>query len=117
MNDTQVIVQADKTVVKISGLSIKGLNTQELEDLLIQRIGSIVRIIGVTGSSLEMDVYGMNAKDILKDEAGIISAVSLAEGISASEVAQISYAKNITAVAYDQIPSGSDYACMKERWL
>lgn len=117
MSDSQIIVQADKTVVKITGLNIKGLNTTQLEDILTEKLVSMVRIIGVTGTSIEMDIYGLDDSCIIKDEIGIIKAVSLAEGITASEVAQISFAQKITEIDYSNIPPKLDNACMKERWL
>ena len=64
MNNNKVIVQVDKTVVKISGLDVKGLNIQELEIVLKENLKSVVRIIGVTGSSVEMDVYGIDEEDV-----------------------------------------------------
>lgn len=66
MDDSKVIVQVDKTVVKITGIDVKGLNIQELEALIKDKLKSVVRIIGVTGSSLEMDVYGIEEEDIFK---------------------------------------------------
>lgn len=117
MNDSQIIVQADKTVIKIHNLSVKGLNTRQLENILIDKLDSMVRVIGVTGSSLEMDVYGLDEEAILKDEAGFIQAISLAEGITASEVTAIAYAKKICDVDFDHIPSKEGHSCMKERWL
>ena len=66
MDDSKVIVQIDKTVVKITGIDVKGLNIQQLEALIKDRLKSVVRIIGVTGSSLEMDVYGVEEEDVLK---------------------------------------------------
>lgn len=117
LSDSQIIVQADKTVIKVSNLSIKGLNAQQLEHILINKIGSMVRIIGVTGSSIEMDVYGIDEIDILKDEEGLIKAISLADGITVDEVTKVSYAKKIRKVDFDNIPSKEGYACSVERWL
>ena len=59
MEDSKIIVQVDKTVVKITGIDVKGLNIQQLEEIIKDKLKSVVRIIGVTGSSLEMDVYGI----------------------------------------------------------
>jgi len=117
LNDSQIIVQADKTVVKINNLRIKGLNTRSLENILIDKLQRMVRIIGVTGSSIEMGVYGLDEEAILKDSEGFIKAVSLAEGITASEVTAIAYAKKICQVDFEHIPSKEGHACMKERWL
>ena len=72
MDDNKVIVQVDKTVVKITGIDVKGLNIQQLEALLKDKLKSVVRIIGVTGSSLEMDVYGIEEEAVLKEGNGCI---------------------------------------------
>ncbi|MGI6586165.1 MAG: hypothetical protein ACOX3L_09575 [Lutisporaceae bacterium] len=48
MNQEYIIAYADKTVLKISGLRIKGLNTKKLEQILKEKLYTLVRIIGVT---------------------------------------------------------------------
>ena len=116
-DDNKVIVQVDKTVVKITGVDVKGLNIQELEVLLKDKLKSMVRIIGVTGSSLEMDVYGIEEEDVLKEENGIIKAVALADGITLTDLAQISSVNKIKTVDINDGPSYSEGQCMKERWL
>ena len=110
-----VIVHADKTVLKIRGLKVKGLDAQALEQTLSNCLQSAVRVIGVTGSSIDMDVYGMEEQSILKDEAGIIRAISLTEGITASEVTQIACAKKSISVNFDEIPKRLA-GCAAERW-
>ena len=55
MDDCKVIVQVDKTVVKVTGITVKGLNIQQLEALLQEKLVSVVRVIGVTGSSIDME--------------------------------------------------------------
>ncbi len=57
MSQEYIIAYADKSVLKISGLSVKGMSTTEVEKLLQDKLQAIVRIIGVTGESIEMDVY------------------------------------------------------------
>ena len=116
-DDNKVIVQVDKTVVKITGVDVKGLNIQELESLLKDKLKSMVRIIGVTGSSLEMDVYGIEEEDVLKEENGIIKAVALADGITLTDLAQISSVNKLKTVDINDVPSYSEGQCMKERWL
>ena len=116
-DDNKVIVQVDKTVVKITGVDVKGLNIQELEALLKDKLKSMVRIIGVTGSSLEMDVYGIEEEDVLKEENGIIKAVALADGITLTDLAQISSVNKIKTVDINDVPLYSEGQCMKERWL
>lgn len=117
MDDNKVIVQVDKTVVKITGIDVKGLNIQQLEALLKDRLKSVVRIIGVTGSSLEMDVYGIEEEDVLKEENGLIKAVSLADGITLTDLAQISSVNKIKTVDIKDVPEYSEGQCLKERWL
>lgn len=116
MEDNKIIVQVDKTVIKIEGLSIKGLNLQEVERIISNKLNSLVRIIGVTGKTIERDVYGIEEEDILKDERGIIKAVSLAEGITLSDLAQISRVKKIKSFDIDHIPEHNG-GCRGERWL
>ena len=117
MDDSKVIVQVDKTVVKITGIDVKGLNIQQLEALIKDRLKSVVRIIGVTGSSLEMDVYGVEEEDVLKEGDGIIKAVALADGITLTDLAQISPVSKIKTVNIDDVPEYMEGQCMKERWL
>lgn len=115
--DTNIFVQVDKTVVKITGLSVKGLNIQQLEDLLQKKLKTMTRIIGVTGTSLEMDVYGVEEAEILRDADGLIRTVALAEGIRVSDVTQLSQVEKIHSVDYDHIPPYNPNHCQGERWL
>lgn len=117
MDDSRVIVQVDKTVVKITGIDVKGLNIQQLEALIKDKLKSVVRIIGVTGSSLEMDVYGVEEEDVLREGDGIIKAVALADGITLTDLAQISSVSKIKTVNIDDVPAYTEGQCMKERWL
>lgn len=114
---TYVIAYADKTVLKISGLQVKGLDTRSLEGLLTAKLNTIVRVIGVTGSSLDMDVYGIDPQQLLKDEEGIIAAISLSQGITATEVAEIAEAKKIVEVGYSELGGKAQAACARERWI
>ena len=117
MDDNKVIVQVDKTVIKITGLEIKGLNIQELEKILKDRLKSVVRVIGVTGSSVEMDIYGVEEADILQDGDGIIKAVAIAEGITITDVTKMMSVEKIKTVSADSLPEYHEGMCMKERWL
>ena len=110
-----VVAHADKTVLKIGGITVKGLNTRQLEELLTERLQSVVRVIGVTGESIDMDVYGLDESDILRKEDGIITAVSLAEGITLTDLSKIISAKKIVPVHYDEIPEKLR-GCGRERW-
>ena len=56
MEHQYIIAHADKSVLKISGLTVKGLNTLQIEELLAAKLKTAVRVIGVTGESIEMDV-------------------------------------------------------------
>lgn len=117
MEDNKVIVQVDKTVIKITGLQVKGLNIQELEKIIFDKLKSVVRIIGVTGESIEMDVYGIEEEDVLKENDGIIKAIAVAEGITISDISQISSVEKIKSVDFNNLPEYHEGTCMKERWL
>jgi len=118
MEDTRVLVHVDKTVVRITGLSVRGLNTSALEAILKERIGGgVVRIIGVTGSSIEMDVYGLEEDAIKRDEAGLIKAIATADGIKLSDVAKLETVKKIRDVNIDNIPAYVEGNCRGERWV
>lgn len=112
-----IFVQVDKTVVRITGLSVRGLNVQQLENLLQKKLKTMTRIIGVTGDSLEMDVYGVEEDDILRDADGMICTIALAEGIQVSDVTHLSQVKKICRVDYDHIPPYTPNQCQGERWL
>lgn len=115
-DDTKVIVQVDKTVVKITGVEVKGLNIQQLEEIIKGKLKSLIRIIGVTGSSIEMDVYGVEEEDILREENGLIKAIALADGINISDVTTLSSVKKIQSVNIDSVPDYIENGCMGERW-
>lgn len=117
MEQNNIIVYANKTVLKVTGLNIKGLDTRELEKILMDRFQSVVRVIGVTGSSIDMDVYGVDPDCILKDEKGIIQTISTSEGITPTEVAHLVEAKKIVAIDYNKIPSKEEDCCARERWM
>ena len=89
MEDTHIFVQVDKTVVRITGLSVQNLNLQQLEEILQKKLKTMLRIIGVTGSTLEMDVYGLDEADILRSAQGVIQAIATADGIHVSDVTQL----------------------------
>lgn len=116
MSENQVIVYADKTVLKITGLKIQGLDTRSIESIMREKLGTIVRVIGVTGDEIDMDVYGIDADQILRDEQGIIHAVSAAEGIEVTDVVRLASAEHIVPVAWDSIKAREGQYCQKERW-
>ena len=86
-NSDRIIAFADKTVFSIKGLEVKGLNTEQIEDALMKKLGTIVRVIGVTSDRIEMDVYGIEPEQILRDENDVIKAVACAEGITLTDLA------------------------------
>lgn len=114
--NSNVIVNVDKTVVKIKNIKVKGLNIQQLEQILQERLQTMTRIIGVTGESLEMDLYGIEESEILRDSTGVIKAISLAEGITTSDLTELSQVKKIHQVDFDSIPEVS-CGCLGERWM
>ena len=115
-SQNDIIVYADKTVLKVQGLSVKGLNTRELEKLLMDKFQTIVRVIGVTGTSIDMDVYGIDPEKIIKDEKGIIKTIAASEGITPSDVAHLA-AERIKEVDFNSVePRNTDY-CARERWI
>ncbi|MDK2918178.1 MAG: hypothetical protein PWQ37_911 [Candidatus Petromonas sp.] len=115
-DDTKVIVQVDKTVVKVTGLEVKGLNIQQLEEIINDKLKSVIRIIGVTGNSLEMDVYGVEEEDILREKSGLIKAIALADGITVSDLTKLSSVKKIQSVDINSVPDYIENGCMGERW-
>ncbi len=115
-SDYKIIAYADKTILKITNVSIKGLNTKELESALMEKLNTIVRIIGVTGENIEMDIYNISPEDVLKDAQGIIKAVSLTEGIKAENVMDLS-AEKAVQVDIDNIDVVKNISCARERWL
>lgn len=115
-NDAKVIVQVDKTVVKVTGVEVKGLNIQQLEELINNKLKSVIRIIGVTGSSLEMDIYGVEEEDVLKEENGLIKAISLADGITVSDLTKLSSVNKIQSVDINLVPEDIGNGCRGERW-
>lgn len=117
MDQHFIIAHADKTVLKISGLRVNGLNTRRLEEILEEKLHTFVRVIGVTGDHVEMDVYNLEPEQIAKDECGLIQTISLVEGITASEVSAISCNKKIREVDFDAVPRLPASDCPRERWM
>jgi hypothetical protein len=112
-----IIAHVDKSVLKISGLQVKGLNTQKLEQILKEKIQTLVRVIGVTGEEIQMDVYDIEPDQVQRNANGLIEAISLVEGITATEVTKISCSEKIVEVDFDRIPDRSMCGCAMERWM
>ncbi len=117
MEHQYIIAHADKSVLKISGLTVKGLNTLQIEELLAAKLKTAVRVIGVTGESIEMDVYQIEPEKIRRDQKGIIEAVALAEGISLTDMTKMVCGDKIVEVDYGAIPDQPISACARERWM
>lgn len=117
MNQASIIVHADKSVMRISGIQVKGLNTQQLEQVLIDKLHALVRVIGVTGEAIEMDVYDVEPDHVIRNEKGLIEVLSLAEGITASDVTKISCSEKIVEVEFDRIPHLPISGCAREKWI
>ncbi len=115
--DTGIIAYVDKTVVKIRGLRVTGLKPYELEKKIEEVIDKRVRVIGVTGESIDMDVYGLDKNSIFENEEGIVEAISITEGITALDVIKIDSAEEIVEVDYEKVPRGEYTGCARERWL
>jgi hypothetical protein len=113
---TVVFAYADKTMLRISGISVRGLNAGRLEELLAREMNSPVRVIGVTGQSIDMDVYGLGEADILRDEKNIIKAVALAEGITLTDLAGLACSGKTTAVEAADLSRPAGPHCIGERW-
>jgi hypothetical protein len=116
LDNTQIIVQVDKTIVKITGVQVRGLDTQALEKILMNKLKSLVRIIGVTGDSIEMDVYGLEESAILSESEDVIKAISMAEGITASDVTKMASVEKIQSFDIEKIPDYIENRCKGERW-
>ncbi len=117
MEQEYIIAHADKSVLKISGLHVKGLNTKELEQILMKKLHTTVRVIGVTGDGVEMDVYDIEPENVRKNAQGLIEIASLAEGITVTDIVKLSCSEKIVDVEYSQIPDQPISDCARERWM
>ena len=113
---TRVIAYLDKTVVRITGVSVHGLDPRQLETAMGRAVGRQVRVIGVTGDAIDMDVYGLTPEAVLRDSDGIVTAVAAVEGIRAKEVVEIDANDATVRVNVADIPKGQLKSCVRERW-
>ena len=97
MEHEYIIAHADKSVLKISGLEVKGLNTKQLEKILGDKLHTFVRVIGVTGNNIE--------------------SIVLTEGITVTELTKLSCSEKIVPVDYNSIPDKPISDCAMERWM
>jgi hypothetical protein len=116
MTQEAIIAYVDKSVVKVTGLRIKGLNTQAVEDVLSEKLGSFVRVIGVTGSEIQMDVYNINPESVRKNAKGLIEVLALTEGITTTEVAELSCSERIAEVDFTELSNLFVSDCAREKW-
>lgn len=117
MNQEYIIAHADKSVLKISGLHVKGLNTKQLEEILSEKLNTFVRVIGVTGSGIEMDVYDIEPEQIRKNQDDIVESIVLTEGITVTDLTKIACSEKIVAVDFYSIPDKPISDCLRERWI
>lgn len=117
MEQAYIIAAADKSILKISGIRVHGLNTRDLEQRLSRRLHTLVRVIGVTGENIEMDVYGINPEQIRRDRDEVVRALSLTEGVSAAELCRLSVSEKIVAVDIRDVPDRPYEGCARERWM
>lgn len=117
MEQAYIIAHADKSVLKISGVKVRGLNTAQLEKLLSDKLHTFVRVIGVTGEGIEMDVYNIEPEQVRKNEDGLIECLALAEGITATDLTRMVCSDKIIPVDYDDIPAEPRSDCAMERWI
>jgi hypothetical protein len=113
----RVIAYVDKTVLRITGVRVKGLNPLALEKAVTDAIGRPVRVIGVTGESIDMDVYGLPDTAVSRDRNGLVKAIAAVEGIRAEDVIAIETSARARDVALADIPTGPPEGCVRELWL
>ena len=109
-----IIAYVAKTIVKITGFSVKGLKPSELEKHLAGRFGCPVRVIGVSGDEIKMDIYGLEPEAILNDAQGIIKALALVPGLTALEVAKIATAEKVRVLSAEELAGIKITGCAKE---
>ena len=86
--------------------------------VLMDKFHSVVRVIGVTGSSIDMDIYGIDPEQIQKDEHGLIQAISTTEGVTATELAKLAGAEKNSCLSISTIfPSVTTTTVPGKRWL
>lgn len=111
---TRIIALVDKTVVRVTGLKVRGVRPSEVEGLLTAALGRAARVIGVAGDSLEFDVYGLDPEAIMKDSDGLVKAIALAEGVKATEVASVDAAERVRTFPVEELAQRR-MACAGER--
>ncbi|MBP1764047.1 MAG: uncharacterized protein H6Q65_1105 [Firmicutes bacterium] len=115
--EDKIVAYVDKTIVKITGIQIQGIKPIELEKAVAAKIGCPVRVIGVTSTSLKMDVYGLDPESILRDEQGLLQTISLIPGLTASDVTQIATAEKAKEISAEELAKRTRTCCPKENWV
>lgn len=115
--EDKIVAYVDKTIVKITGISVRGIKPVDLEQVVSKEIGCPVRVIGVSSQSIKMDVYGMEPEAILRNEQGLITAISLIPGLTASDVACIAAAEKAREISTTELASRPQAVCPKEKWV
>lgn len=116
--EDKVIVYVDKTMLSISGIDIKGLNTYEVESLLKENLGQEARIIGVTSTNLQFDIYGASEVSLSEIAGSIVKVISMSEGITCSDIVEISDNDKVVEIEYNEIPHDEKIkGCIGERWI
>lgn len=115
----KVIVYTDKTMLKITGIRVKGLRAPELEESLQQIFHRPVRLIGVTGNQIEMDIYGLDNEAALNKADGVVQAISFVEGITADNIIEISCSGRSVELNVEEIRrlTASSGQCGRESWI
>lgn len=99
----RIIAVVDKTVVRVTGLEVRGMKPQDVEAHLSRALGRPARVIGVAGDSLEFDVYGLSPEAVLMDSHNVIRAIALADGVRATEVAQVDQAEKARTFSVEEL--------------
>lgn len=115
--EDRIIAYVDKTIVKITGIQIQGLKPIELEKAVAQEIGCPVRVIGVSSQSIQMDIYGLEPEAILRNQKGLVQAISLIPGLTASEIVQIVTAEKAREISAEELAKRTRVSCPKANWV
>lgn len=113
----KIVAYVGKTIVKITGINVRGIKPVELEQVVSREIGCPVRVIGVSSQAIKMDVYGLEPEAILQNEQGLITAISLVPGLTASDVACIAAAEKAREVSKTELANRPQTVCPKEKWV
>ncbi|MBD3419013.1 MAG: hypothetical protein GF398_02730 [Chitinivibrionales bacterium] len=114
---THIFAYADKTMLRITGLSINGLKPHQLEKKLIEKLHTTVRVIGVSGDSIEMDIYDAAPEAVARNSAGIITTLATTPGVTAADIESMHTSDRIVSVNASDLPGEAHEGCARERWI